>query len=115
MLAEGRAIRYSPPFAEQGINVNFAGPGTGIAADPLLMRTYERGVEQETLACGTGATAVALAHSLLEDSKGAQTVVIKALGGMLEVQFTRQDESFDAIRLIGPAAPVFQGTWFGKA
>jgi len=72
-------------------------------------------VEQETLACGTGATAVALAQSLLKDTTGAQTVVLKAPGGLLEVHFTRQGSTFHSIRLIGPAAPVFRGTWFDEA
>jgi len=115
VVAQGRAIRYSAPFAEKGINVNFAGPGAGSATDPMVMRTYERGVEQETLACGTGATAVALAQSLLKDTTGAQTVVLKAPGGLLEVHFTRQGSTFHSTRLIGPAAPVFRGTWFDEA
>ncbi|MBI1191727.1 MAG: diaminopimelate epimerase [Bacteroidetes bacterium] len=114
VVASGRAIRYAEPFKALGINVNFAGPGSGSAADPLRMRTYERGVEQETLACGTGATAVALAYSLLKGTSGEQTIVLNAPGGLLEVHFTRQAAEFHSIRLTGPAVPVFQGTWFGQ-
>jgi diaminopimelate epimerase len=111
----GRTIRQSAPFAREGINVNFATMGTGSPEDPIFMRTYERGVEAETLACGTGATAVALAQSLMLGRTGAQQVFLNAPGGLLEVQFVRSAEGFEQIRLIGPAQAVFSGTWVGDA
>jgi len=111
----GRAIRQSALFVQEGINVNFAAKGEGTSTDPIHMRTYERGVEAETLACGTGATAVALANSLWKGSGGAQQVFLQAPGGLLEVQFVRNEDGFEQIRLIGPAQAVFRGTWFGDA
>ncbi len=111
MVSEGRKVRFSAPYASNGINVNFAGPGSGKAEDPLFIRTYERGVENETLACGTGATAIALALALESDLQGEQSIWLRSLGGMLEVRFDRKDQRFENIRLIGPAQRVFRGIW----
>lgn len=102
---EGQQIRNSPPFQKEGVNVNFVqrkGDGT------LAMRTYERGVEDETLSCGTGVTAAALVASL----QGATSpITINTLGGVLQVSFTKKNEQqFQDIYLIGPAQQVFQGT-----
>jgi len=103
--AEGRKIRYSERFAREGINVNFIEYGQ----DALLIRTYERGVEDETLACGTGITAAAL----LAAGHEARTyrIPVQARGGRLEVRFKKiDDQHFTDIWLCGPANPVFTGT-----
>ncbi len=106
VLTEGRAWRYDARFAPGGTNVNFAERLDGAH---LRVRTYERGVEAETLACGTGvvATAVVAAHHY----GMASPVTLHALGGELLVTFERQpDGSFTHLTLIGPAERVFAGT-----
>jgi diaminopimelate epimerase len=101
---EGKAIRYSDTFKEEGINVNFV---TRLS-DGIRIRTYERGVEDETLSCGTGATAAALASS---EQMGHQLIHVKVEGGSLAIEFDRVDEQvFKNIWLIGPAQFVFSGT-----
>ena len=103
VLASGREIRYSPNYEEEGINVNFV---QRMGDQQAAIRTYERGVENETLSCGTGCTAVALSMGL----KGTQSPVsLKARGGDLQVAFEKQAESFENIYLIGPAKKVFEG------
>ena len=106
VLAKGRSIRYDLRFSPGGTNVNFA---QVIGDNALFVRTYERGVEDETYSCGTGVTAVALmAHQHL-----AMTgpIAIKTIGGNLRVSFdTQADGQFDTIYLIGPAKRVFAGT-----
>lgn len=101
----GQQIRNSKPFQKEGINVNFVkrkDDGT------LAMRTYERGVETETLSCGTGATAAALVASL---EGSTSPVSIDAQGGQLQVSFTRKSaQHFQDIYLTGPARQVYQGT-----
>jgi len=100
----GKAIRHSPPFARQGgTNVNFVEE----KADFLDLRTFERGVEDETFACGTGATAVALVAAL----RGRKSPVpIRVKGGQLQVAFSQVNGKFQNIYLIGPATFVFEGT-----
>ncbi|MFT7615142.1 MAG: diaminopimelate epimerase [Parvicellaceae bacterium] len=101
---EAEAIRYNERFAEEGTNVNFVGVGD----DRLLVRTYERGVEDETLSCGTGVTAVALTAS--GDENGTYEVLIQTMGGTLEVSFDKVGPmSFENITLIGPGLKVFEG------
>jgi diaminopimelate epimerase len=106
VVAEGRAIRYSDAFQPKGTNVNYA---QVLDDKTVFVRTYERGVEDETYSCGTGVTAVALvAHQQLEM---ADPIFIKTIGGDLRVSFNRRaDGSFDDIYLIGPAKRVFAGT-----
>jgi diaminopimelate epimerase len=101
---EGKAIRYNDRFRAEGTNVNFAQlPQT---QEALFVRTYERGVEDETFSCGTGVTATAIAASL----KGLSSPVsIRTLGGNLEVTFNRQGEQVTDIYLTGPAQLVFTG------
>lgn len=102
----GSTIRYSAKFREEGINVNFV----ELTANGLNVATYERGVEDETLSCGTGVTAAALAFAKKFKKKG--TVAIKTKGGDLKVGFDTDDfESFRNIWLIGPATKVFEGFW----
>jgi diaminopimelate epimerase len=103
---KGRAIRNSKRFAQEGINVNFVAT-TG--EDGIYVRTYERGVEDETLSCGTGVTAAALlcAHN----DVGFNAVRVNTLGGRLLVEFDKVNpQLFKNIYLIGPASFVFQST-----
>lgn len=101
---EGRAVRYSDRFREQGTNVNFVRQ----EGDHLTVYTYERGVEDETLACGTGITASALSAALRSGWTEGQFRVT-AKGGQLAVSFRREGEGFTDIWLKGPAAFVFEG------
>ena len=102
---EGAKIRYGL-YGESGSNINFV---QQIAPDEFLVRTYERGVEDETLSCGTGVTAVALAmHSRQVTS--ATTIRIKARGGNLKVRFNAlEEERYSEIWLIGAAKFVYKG------
>lgn len=103
----GQSIRYSDSYKEQGINVNMV---EQIAENTIKIRTYERGVEDETLSCGTGITAAAIAYSVINKYVGDQHVLVKAVGGDLEVKFNTEDNmSYNSIRLIGPAEFVFKG------
>jgi diaminopimelate epimerase len=101
---KGKAIRYSPAFEPGGTNVNFA---QILPDNTVYVRTYERGVENETLSCGTGVTAVAIAASELGLSS---PILIKTRGGDLSVEFeSGQPGMFTQIHLIGPAKMVFEG------
>jgi diaminopimelate epimerase len=103
VFEEGRRIRYSKAFEPGGTNVNFVELRDH---NTIFVRTYERGVENETLACGTGVTAAALAASF----KGYNSSVnIKTLGGDLSVEYQKQGEAFSNIHLVGPAQKVFEG------
>lgn len=100
----GREIRYSDAFAPEGVNVNFI----CTEKDVITIRTYERGVENETLACGTGSAAAAMI-SALEYGYGSP-VSLKTKGGeMLKVGFVRNGNSFTDVTLTGPAKIVFKG------
>lgn len=102
MIEVGRSIRYSDRFKKDGVNVNLIEKqGSG-----LKIRTYERGVEGETLSCGTGCTAAALAFGL---ANGVEKVPLQARGGDLEVSFQKEGDSFTNIYLVGPAQRVFEG------
>ena len=107
VVAEGRAIRYDPAFPG-GTNVNFA---QVLDDHTVYVRTYERGVEDETYSCGTGVTAVALVarqqHSMPDP------VAIQTIGGNLRVSFNAvadNNKQFNTIYLIGPAKQVYAGT-----
>ena len=104
VISEGRKIRNLSAYSSQnGTNVNFA----QLLKDRVKMRTYERGVEGETLSCGTGATAVALVSA----SKGMKSpVLLETKGGELSVSFELSDGFFKNIWLAGPAEKVFEGT-----
>ncbi len=103
----GALIRYNDRFKEEGTNVNFIER----VEDNLFVRTYERGVEDETFSCGTGVTAAALAAAIKGVSNGKNNCFIKTLGGNLEVKFERVlEQNFYNIWLIGPAQKVFNGS-----
>jgi diaminopimelate epimerase len=103
---EGKEIRYSDEFAKEGINVNFV-ETTGSYS--IYVRTYERGVEAETLSCGTGVTAAALVCA--HNEHGFNEVEVQTNGGKLSVEFNKiDDNNFDNIYLCGPAELVFKGT-----
>jgi diaminopimelate epimerase len=104
IVAAGKAIRYSDRFKQDGINVNLVEKLTG---NSLSCQTYERGVEDETLSCGTGVTAVALAANYQYDLQPPISVLTK--GGTLEINFKKTDNGFTSITLEGPATPVFKG------
>ncbi|WP_186755748.1 diaminopimelate epimerase [Echinicola salinicaeni] len=100
----GAEIRYSNTYKPDGTNVNFI---SSLSEDEIFVRTYERGVENETLSCGTGVTACALVYG---QQNKLNHVRIKSLGGHLAVKFTASsDGSFKDILLIGPAEQVFSG------
>jgi diaminopimelate epimerase len=104
VFEEGRKIRYASEYAPGGTNVNFITP---LSTDELFVRTYERGVENETLSCGTGVTACALVYGFQNQ---LNEVNIKTPGGNLRVRFTKAaDGSFTDILLMGPAEQVYEG------
>ena len=104
---EGAAIRYSEAFAPEGINVNFVEKKT---EQHFVIRTYERGVENETLACGTGAVAAALVLHFLGETGGATQVELQTPGGVLNVDFELNQQTYQNVHLQGPATFVFSGT-----
>lgn len=99
----GYEIRNSETYKKEGINVNFV---QEIAPQHLFVRTYERGVEDETFSCGTGVTAAALTY--LKD-KNQNKVSIRVLGGELNVYAEQNGNSFQNIWLEGSAVQVFEG------
>jgi diaminopimelate epimerase len=103
---DGRAIRNNDTYKAKGINVNFVEP---MENGGYFVRTFERGVEDETYACGTGVTAVALAMAKHNNQTGHIITPIKALGGNMQIRFDRDGEHFTNIYLEGPAVQVFKG------
>lgn len=107
MVEVGRSVRYSERFEAEGINVNLA---EETVEGGLKIRTYERGVEDETLACGTGITAAAIAFALKHHRTGEQHIPVAAVGGELAVRFKVQaDGTVTDIWLCGPAQRVYEG------
>jgi len=104
IVATGKDIRYSDRFKKTGINVNLV---EKLSENKLRCQTYERGVENETLSCGTGVTAVALAANFQYDLASPLSIFTK--GGELKVGFTKTDEGYTNITLEGSATPVFKG------
>ncbi len=103
---KGYEIRHSKEFEDEGINVNFVEQLE--EPDKIIVRTFERGVEDETYSCGTGVTAAALV--CYHNENGFNDVEVQTLGGHLSVEFDRVDEDrFENIWLCGPAEKVFQG------
>lgn len=102
---EGAKIRYSDLYGNAGSNINFVNQ---LANDIFAVRTYERGVEDETLSCGTGVTAVAIAMHQLGKTKN-NIIDLNVEGGKLKVQFDEDNGSYTNVFLIGPATFVFEG------
>jgi diaminopimelate epimerase len=102
--AEGSKIRYSNLYGQIGSNVNFV---KQISENEFSIRTYERGVEDETLSCGTGATAVAIAMNATKKST-SNNIIINVEGGKLEVSFTEENGMYKSVFLKGPATFVFE-------
>jgi diaminopimelate epimerase len=101
---EGKKIRYSKEFLPEGTNVNFVEP----EKNGIYVRTFERGVEDETLSCGTGVTASAIA-SVLTGHFVRGPINVRTKGGNLCVEFDTEDEKITNIWLCGPATFVFEG------
>ena len=104
--SKGKKIRQHQMFSPKGVNVNFLekrGP------KQIAIRTYERGVEDETLACGTGVVASALVFAAMENLCGSINVLVRG-GSELQVGFDKVDNQFRNVTLTGPAEFVFEGT-----
>jgi diaminopimelate epimerase len=101
----GRQIRRGALYNEIGSNINFV---SKISEEKFAVRTYERGVEDETLSCGTGVTAVALAMHYTGETEKNQ-ITLQTEGGDLQVSFENTDTGYKNIWLIGPATLVFKG------
>lgn len=102
---KGSKIRYGKPYNEVGANVNFV---KKISDNTFAVRTYERGVEGETLSCGTGVTAVALAMNYIGETE-KNLITLKTEGGDLQVTFEQDGKNYKNVCLIGPAKLVFKG------
>lgn len=104
LVAVARAIRYNGHFKAEGVNVNLIAMQNGV----LRVRTYERGVEDETYSCGTGVTAAAIATQVM--GIATSPVKISTKGGPLQVDFEARNGVFTQIKLIGPAVKVYSGS-----
>tara|TARA_B110000211_G_C14069607_1_gene549332 strand:+ start:1040 stop:1831 length:792 start_codon:yes stop_codon:yes gene_type:complete len=104
LVEEARKIRYNERYSKGGTNVNFI----DINDNVIKIRTYERGVEDETLACGTGVTAAVLTAHITSNVKGNE-IDVKAKGGDLKVLFERVGNGYENVWLQGPAEFVFNG------
>ena len=106
IITAGRSIRHSDAFAAEGININFVEKKDDAT---IAVRTYERGVENETLSCGTGVTASALVHAY---QTGPNKIKVITLGGVIQVSFEKvSDTSFNNIFLSGEVCSVFTGIY----
>jgi diaminopimelate epimerase len=103
---KGKGIRYGSPYLKEGTNVNFV---EQLNENTFEIRTYERGVEDETLSCGTGVTAVAIASHALKKTTD-NSVNLQTLGGNLEVSFNVENNIYKNVILKGPATFVFKGS-----
>jgi diaminopimelate epimerase len=105
VVDQGRDIRNSKAYRAEGINVNFV---ENIGEDRIFVRTYERGVEDETLSCGTGVTAAAIVSS--HNDNGFNRVEVKTTGGNLSVEYNKiDDHNFNNVWLCGHAEFVYKG------
>jgi len=105
VFENGKNIRYSDQYKPGGTNVNFV---EQLSNDSFKIRTYERGVEDETLSCGTGATAVAIAMNNLGKT-AADKITIQVQGGDVQVSFNQNQEKYYNVMLTGVAKQVFKG------
>ena len=105
VFTEGKTIRNNERYKKEGTNVNFV----EWIGDRLFVRTYERGVEEETLSCGTGVTAAAIVAGNIGNNEKSNKINIKTRGGDLAVSYTVNDTGFSDIRLEGPATFVDKG------
>lgn len=105
VVTNGAKIRYSDLYGKAGSNVNFVNQ---INENHFAVRTYERGVEDETLSCGTGVTAVAIAMNATGKTNANQ-IELDVQGGKLEVSFEKNNGIYSNVHLIGPATFVFEG------
>ena len=109
IVGVGRAIRHHDAFQPEGTNVDFVSRSTG---PEISVRTYERGVEDETLSCGTGSVAAALTHGHVSGTNSP--VDVKTRGGeILIVSFALDGEGFKDVVMDGPVRKVFEGTYSG--
>ena len=104
--SKGKAIRYSDDYKSEGINVNFV----QVEDNVIHVRTYERGVESETLSCGTGVTAAVIAAVYSGKIRNNDECAVFTPGGKLVVHFNRDGQHFDQIWLEGAAVAVFSGS-----
>jgi diaminopimelate epimerase len=102
----GASLRHHPRFGAEGANVDFV---ARLGPSRLALRTYERGVEAETLACGSGAIASALWSA--GEGERSPVRVVTAGGDELEVEFRAEGDGFDEVSLTGPAEAAFAGEW----
>ncbi|MFL5787352.1 MAG: diaminopimelate epimerase [Flavisolibacter sp.] len=106
IVKKGREIRYNNEYKKDGINVNFV--QLTDSRDKIIVRTYERGVEDETFSCGTGVTASALVCA--HNDNGFNRVEVQTMGGNLSVEYDKIDDTYHNVWLTGPAELVFEGT-----
>lgn len=106
VFSEGKRIRNTV-YGKEGANVNFV---TQIESDIFSVRTYERGVEDETLSCGTGVSAVAIAMHAISKTE-ATTITLQTPGGTLKVYFENTEKGYENIYLEGAAKQVYRGEW----
>lgn len=104
LVRKAHEIRYNSVYTDEGTNVNFV----AIGENGISVRTYERGVEDETLSCGTGVVAAALA-SFFKLEQEPQEMKVHTRGGVLQVKAKRSSKGFDQVDLIGPVKLVFTG------
>jgi len=104
---QGAAIRYGEPYLDLGTNVNYI---EMLNNDSFKIRTYERGVEKETLSCGTGAVAAGVGVHFMGLTQST-SINIHALGGILKIEFTPLSGQYSDIKLIGPAEFIFSGNF----
>lgn len=105
VIETGKSIRYHEEYRQNGINVNLL----AIENDGISVATYERGVEDETLSCGTGVTACALVYAMISGNQ-VNRVNVQTKGGKLQVFWKKSETGFENIYLVGPATFVFKGS-----
>ena len=105
VYSAGKEIRNNETYRKEGINVNFVED----QGDQLFVRTFERGVEDETFACGTGVTAAALSMAYQKGQTGHVETPVRVLGGNLNIKFDYDGARFTNVFLCGPAEKVFEG------